>query len=96
MDREVDARFEAAVIISKLERAGRFPAILFRKIRGCSFPVVINMHADLEKQYAARSLRGSDLLTVIVELATGRPTQLSPYWFEDGPIKVPGDILQEK
>ncbi len=34
VDREVDPRFEAVGILSKLEGDGRYPAVIFRKIKG--------------------------------------------------------------
>ncbi len=59
VDREVDPRFEAVGILSKLEGDGRYPAVIFRKIKSSRFPVVSNMHADsrdymLPWGYAAR------------------------------------------
>ncbi|MBI2351309.1 MAG: UbiD family decarboxylase, partial [Deltaproteobacteria bacterium] len=51
VDREIDPRFEASGVLSKLEREGRYPAVVFRKIKGSSFPVVSNIHADPERLY---------------------------------------------
>lgn len=87
VDREVDPRFEAAAIISKLEHEGRFPAVVFRKVKGSSFPVVSNMHAYPDRLYAALGLRGADLRTVIVEFGRREANPIEPVLVRNGPVK---------
>lgn len=87
VDREIDPRFEASGVLSNLEREGRYPAVVFRKIKGSSFPVVSNMHADPERLYAAMGLRGADLRSVIVEYGRREASPIEPLLIQDGPVK---------
>ncbi|MFQ5853477.1 MAG: UbiD family decarboxylase domain-containing protein, partial [Candidatus Binatia bacterium] len=87
VDTEIDPRFEAAGILSKLEQEGRYPAIVFRKIKGSPFPVVSNMHADPERLYSAMGLRGTALRSVIVEYGRREASPIEPCLVQDGPVK---------
>lgn len=87
VDREVDPLFEAAAILSKLESEGRYPAILFRRIKGSNFPMVSNMHADPERLYAALGLRGASLRTVIAEYGRREAKPIEPVLVQNGPVK---------
>jgi 2,5-furandicarboxylate decarboxylase 1 len=52
VDREVDPVFEAAAIVDNMRRDTRypkFPAVLFRHIRGSSIPLLINLHGTYER-----------------------------------------------
>ena len=51
--REVDADHEIAAVLSKLQRSGEFPAVLFRNVKGSELPVLINTHASNERMAIA-------------------------------------------
>ena len=49
VDHEVDPQFEACAVVEKLEREGRFPAVLFKKLKGTKIPLIINLGATYER-----------------------------------------------
>lgn len=53
VDREVDPVFEATAIVDRIRkdpaRYPRYPAVLFRKIRGSNIPLLINLHGTYER-----------------------------------------------
>jgi 2,5-furandicarboxylate decarboxylase 1 len=51
--REVDPVHEVAALLAKLQRTGDFPAVLFRNVRGSKLPVLINVHASMERMALA-------------------------------------------
>src|SRR5687767_3493468 len=48
IDEEVDANLEAAEIHRRVFRAGG-PALYFRRVKGCSFPMVSNLFGTLDR-----------------------------------------------
>lgn len=52
VDREVDPVFEATAIVVRLKKDpaySKFPAVLFKNIKGSSIPLVINLHGTYER-----------------------------------------------
>jgi 2,5-furandicarboxylate decarboxylase 1 len=58
--REVSPDHEIAAVLSKLQRAGEFPTVLFRNVKGSDLPVLINAHASYERMAIAMGVK--DLL----------------------------------
>ncbi|MBI2304905.1 MAG: UbiD family decarboxylase [Chloroflexi bacterium] len=85
--REVDPRFELTAVLARLEQEKRFPAVIFHQVKGSSFPVVSNMHADVRRLLMAVGVEG------------GIPEFLRVYGrWEDNPIPprlVPSGPVQE-
>ncbi|MEX0818109.1 MAG: 3-octaprenyl-4-hydroxybenzoate carboxy-lyase, partial [Pirellulaceae bacterium] len=48
MEEEVDGRLEAAEIQRRVYRAGG-PAVLFERVKGCTFPMVSNLFGTIER-----------------------------------------------
>ena len=71
--REVDADYEIAAVLAKLQRANEFPAVLFRNVRGSDFPVLINLHASHERMAIAMGVK--DLLESERCTASGNRTR---------------------
>ena len=54
VSREVDPAYEITALVVKLERERkRRPVLLFEKVKGCSFPVLTNLHASRSRLAAA-------------------------------------------
>src|SRR5262249_41921229 len=52
VDDEVDPEFEAAAIVHRMKNAPDFPgfpAVLFRKVKGSSMPMLMNLHATFDR-----------------------------------------------
>ena len=52
VDKEIDPVFEATAIVDQLRTDGRYsnyPAVLFRKIKGSSIPLLINLQGTYER-----------------------------------------------
>jgi 2,5-furandicarboxylate decarboxylase 1 len=57
VEQEVDPVFEATAIVDRLRSEGnhaRFPAVLFKKIKGSDIPLILNLHGTYER--LARSI----------------------------------------
>src|SRR5687767_6958437 len=52
VDKEIDPVFEATAIVDQMRTDGRYPnypAVLFRKIKGSSIPLLINLQGTYER-----------------------------------------------
>ena len=47
--REVNPKFELSGVISKLDAEGKYPAVMFEKVKGSRFPVICNLLANRSK-----------------------------------------------
>src|SRR5690606_3903749 len=81
VEREVDPRHETAAIVTKLETHGRTPVLMFRKVRGTTFPVVSNVCGSMGRLALALGCSLKDVGTVYGARAIQR---VSP-GFHDGP-----------
>jgi 2,5-furandicarboxylate decarboxylase 1 len=82
--REVDPVFELTGVVAKLEQSGEFPAVLFRKVKGSSFPVLINLTASYER--LALSL-GSTIHEMVPEFAKRFANPLAIREVSGGPVQ---------
>src|SRR5579864_3540183 len=67
INREVDPIHEISGLVEKLEKQGQFPALLFEKVKGSQFPVLINLHASFERMALAEGAK--DLMDMEVNQA---------------------------
>lgn len=84
VDVEIDPRIEAGAIQRRVFEAGG-PALLFRRVRGCEFPLVANLFGTLDR---ARFLFRDTLEAVrhLVELKVAPPAALiRPWRYRDVP-----------
>ena len=84
VSREVDPQLELTGVIAKLEEQNRFPAVLFRHVKGTRFPALINVHASYER--LARAL-GTDVAGMVEEYARREATPRPLRWVESGPVQ---------
>lgn len=49
IQKEVDPKYEAAAILTKLEEARKLPILFYEKIKGSDLPVVTNVHSTKKK-----------------------------------------------
>lgn len=82
--REVDPVFELTGVIAKLEQAGQFPAVLFRRVRGSSLPVLINLNASYERLALALGTRVQEMVPEFAQ-RFGNPMPVREV--KDGPVK---------
>jgi 2,5-furandicarboxylate decarboxylase 1 len=54
--REVDPVFEATAILTRLEQEGRWPVVVFERVRGSDLPCVANVHASFPRLAMALGL----------------------------------------
>lgn len=80
VEAEVDARLEAAEIHRRVIAAGG-PALLFRNVRGASFPLVTNLFGTARRAELAFGERPQRLIRRLVELAeTILPPTIGKLW----------------
>lgn len=84
VNREVDPVFELAGVVAKLEQAGQFPAVLFRRVKGGSLPVLINLAASYERLALAL---GSTVHEMVPEFARRFSEPLPTREVDGGPVK---------
>ena len=82
--REVDPVFELTAVLAKLEQSGEFPAVLFKKVKGSTFPVLINLTASYER--LALSL-GCTVHEMVPEFAQRFAKPLPTREVSEGPVK---------
>jgi 2,5-furandicarboxylate decarboxylase 1 len=86
--REVDPRFEATALLAKLEQQGRFPVVIFDRVKGSSIPVVTNVHASFQRLALALGLpptAGPREFTREYGRREDRP--IPPVLVDSGPVK---------
>ncbi|NLG78383.1 MAG: UbiD family decarboxylase [Firmicutes bacterium] len=82
--REVDLRYETSAVAERLGQEGRYPALLFEKVKGFNIPVVTNLFARRSRLAFALRTTEADLNRVYRE----REDKLvKPVLVEDGPVK---------
>jgi 2,5-furandicarboxylate decarboxylase 1 len=87
--REVDPELELTGVVAKFEERGQYPVLVFRKVKGSDFPVVINVGASNER--LALSL-GATVHTMVPEFSRrfGAPV---PTHLVEGPAPCQDVVL---
>lgn len=86
--REVDPIFEVTAILSKLEKEGKFPLVIFENVKGSSIPVVTNTHAAFHRNAIAIGLdRGAGPREFAIEYARREAQPILPVMVPAGPCK---------
>ncbi|MEE8350543.1 MAG: UbiD family decarboxylase, partial [Acidobacteriota bacterium] len=83
IEREVDPRYEAAAILTKLEQARKLPILRYEKIKGTSFPVVTNIYSTKKK--VAASI-GADPKSFRQTYLEAMENPILPKFVADGPV----------
>ena len=82
--KEVDPRLELAAVVKKLELEGRYPVILFEKVKGSRFPVVAGVHATRERLALALDSTAS---RIAEDYLKRRTALVPPVRVESGPAQ---------
>jgi 2,5-furandicarboxylate decarboxylase 1 len=61
VEHKVSPKFEMSALAVRLEKEGRFPALLFKNVEGSKMPVVSNMHASFKRMAIALETSEGDL-----------------------------------
>jgi len=84
IDREVSPVYECAAIVSRLEKEGKFPVVIFEKVKGSNYRLMMNMHASVKRM--ARALEIS-LENLTAEYRVLEEQRIKPKRVTDGPVK---------
>jgi UbiD family decarboxylase len=85
VSREVDPAYEITALVVKLERERkRRPVLLFEKVKGCSFPVLTNLHASRSRLAAAMGCAPEETLPTYLQAMEHK---LPPRVVASGPVQ---------
>jgi 2,5-furandicarboxylate decarboxylase 1 len=87
VSREVDPRFEVTGILAKLEKEGKFPIVIFEKVKGSDRPVVTNVHADARRLFRAIGLKNGTIADFIREYGSREERLVEPVVLPEGPVQ---------
>ncbi|MEM0383238.1 MAG: UbiD family decarboxylase [Candidatus Caldarchaeum sp.] len=82
--REVSPKFEAPAVVAKLETMGKFPAVMFEKVKGSQYRLLMNMHASVKRMCRALEIPFENVTAAYRELEEKR---VKPKRVSDGPVK---------
>jgi 3-polyprenyl-4-hydroxybenzoate decarboxylase len=85
VEREVDRNLEISTLARGLAELDRFPLLFFEKVRGSSFPVVTNVHADRRKMAVALGFAAAT--AVVAELMFNRSLRQSSI-LSNGSVRI--------
>ncbi len=89
VEREVDPRFELAAVVARAQKESDWP-ILFRNVRGSSFPVVANIYGSFSRMAELMNAGDKGLNERFREIIDSLPAHSYDYIKE---IPVPRDLL---
>ncbi|MDP7386652.1 MAG: UbiD family decarboxylase [Nitrospinota bacterium] len=84
VDREVDPKHELTAVVEKLERADRYPAVYFEKVKGSNLPSIINLTASYERLAMALDTSVDRMVETFCER---EENPIPPVEVSDGPVK---------
>jgi 2,5-furandicarboxylate decarboxylase 1 len=85
VSKEVDPAYEITALVAKLEKdARRRPVLVFENVKGTTFPVLTNLHANRARLAAAMNSAPQDMLPTYLR-AMERP--IPPTVVSTGPVK---------
>ena len=82
--REVSHEWEPIAVITKMDREGKYPAVLFDRVKGFEFPVIANVVSNRKKFAIALDTTEEKIAEVIGEREI---RQVPPRHVETGPVK---------
>jgi len=85
--REVDPRFEVTGILARLEKEGKFPIVVFEKVKGATLPVVTNVHADARRLFRAIGLKNATIADFIREYGSREERRVEPVLLPEAPVQ---------
>jgi len=84
VNKEVDPRFELTGVLRKLQEEGRFPAVLFERVKNSEMPVIANLTASEDLLAIAMGVEKEKLLQTYIEREERR---LKPNVVKTGPVQ---------
>lgn len=84
VDKTVDPKFELCAVIAKLESLNRYPALVFNRVGGFSFPVVSNLFSSRKRLAIALGCHEKD---VNQAFRTREDHRIEPKRVSSGPVK---------
>lgn len=82
--KEVDPVFEVTAILEKLQKQGKYPTVLFKKVKGSKLPLLINLHATYERLALAFDTTVDRMVETYAQ-REGRPLEVKKV--STGPVK---------
>lgn len=82
IEREVDRVLEPTAIVMELEKAGKYPVVIFEHIAGSEFPVVANLLATRQRLGIALGVDGRDVQSTFAERIKNA---IEPAFVDDAP-----------
>lgn len=86
IDKQVDPEFEVSGILHRLERDGRFPLVIFERVKGSEIPLVANMHAGFARLRLAVGMTEGGVREFVAECAARGDRPIAPEIVETGPV----------
>src|SRR4051794_6246415 len=83
VSREIEPQWGATAVAARLEQQGRFPALVFRRVRGSQIPVVLNLTATYER--LALSL-DTDIAHMVQVYGERQAKPIRPVEVDAGPV----------
>src|SRR6187551_3631134 len=87
ISREVDPKFGVSGILERLERDGKFPLVIFEKVKGSKIPLVANMHASFERLRLALGMEHGDVKSFVRECAARQANPIDPVMVDEAPVQ---------
>ena len=85
--KEVDPVFGVSRILDRLEKDGKFPLVIFEKLKGSSMPLIANMHASVSRLQLALGLKKGPVKEFLEEFHRRESNPVPPEMVETGPVK---------
>lgn len=80
----ISARYEISALVMALQSRKRFPILIFEKVEGSSYPVIVNVNATRRRLALAL---GTEERKLIPELRKREERFIEPVFVENGPVK---------
>lgn len=84
--KEVDPEFGVSGILTRLEKDGRSPLVIFENIKGSSIPLVANMHGNFERLRMAIGMESGTVREFLKEYGAREAAPIDPVMVETGPV----------
>ncbi len=84
VSREISHEYEPIALTTKMDREGMFPAVLFERVKGYEFPVIVNLLTNRRKLAVALDTTEDRVAEV---LASREVNRIPPRRVETGPVK---------
>jgi 2,5-furandicarboxylate decarboxylase 1 len=89
--REVNPVHEIAAVLAKCQQSGEFPVVMFRNVAGSELPVLINVHASMERMALALGVK--DVLEMETTHSDRESKLTDVRWVDRGEAPVKHTVL---